>query len=67
MHDATYTHPPTRGSVAAVVLLVALAVVLGLAVLVSLAPAPLGSVGLLALVLGLVGLGAVVVIEGGAQ
>jgi len=67
MHDATYTHPPTRGNAAAVVLLVSTLSALVLAALVAVVPVRLGGVALVALALGVVGIGAGVVVEGGAR
>ena len=65
MHDVTYTHPQTRGNGAAVVLLGA---TLGaLAALVTVVPFQLGGVALLAVLLAVVGLVALVALEGGAR
>lgn len=67
MHDATFPHPQTRGSVAAVVLLGATLGALVLAALVTVVPVQLGGVALLAVLLGVVGVVAGVVVEGGAR
>jgi len=67
MHDATYTHPPTRGNAAAVVLLVSTLSALVLAALVTVVPVRLGGVALLAVLLAVVGLVALVLHEGGAR
>lgn len=67
MHDPTHHTPTTRGNGAASVLVLATLGALILAAVVTLHPVALGGVGLVALVLGVVGIGAGVVVEGGAR
>lgn len=67
MQQTTYTHPPTRGNVAAIVLIGATLGALALAALVTAVPVQLGGVALLAVLLAVVGLVALVALEGGAR
>ena len=70
MQQTTHPRPyagPTRGNVAAWVLLATLAAVVVLAAHAALFPAPLGGAGVLALALGVLGVGAGAVVEGGAR
>lgn len=67
MHDATFPHPQTRGSVAAVVVLVSTLSALVLAALVTVVPVQLGGVALLALLLAVVGMVAGAYLEGGVR
>ena len=67
MHDATHPTPTTRGNAAAVVLLGATVGALTLAALVAVVPVQLGGVALLAVLLAVVGLVALVLLEGGAR
>lgn len=61
MHHTIQSPTSTRGKAAAHVLILATAGALVLAVLVAVTPVPLGSVALLALVLGVTGIAAAVV------
>lgn len=67
MRNHTQLPATMAGGVAAVVLTAALAVVLLLGVVVTVAPQPLGGVALLAIVLGLAGVGAGAYLEGAAR
>lgn len=70
MNDATHPRPhagPTRGNVAAWVLLATLAAAVALAAHAALFPEPLGGAGVLALALGVLGVAAGAVVEGGAR
>lgn len=66
MNNSIPAHPQP-GSVAAVVLLVSLVAVVGLAIAVAVHPVPLGGVGFLAVVLGVVGVVAGISVEGVAR